>query len=119
MGGCYKWPAIDISITGVLTNKMCTDAIRGAGRPEMTHMIEVAWSSLPVSSGWTRLQLRRKNFIPEDEFPYTDAVRDHVRLRRLRGTLDKPLEMLRPRGVPRRAGRAARQGVHRGVGFTT
>ena len=33
MGGCYRIPAIDLHFTGVFTNKMCTDAIRGAGRP--------------------------------------------------------------------------------------
>jgi aerobic carbon-monoxide dehydrogenase large subunit len=41
MGGCYKIPAVQTDIVSVFTNKCPTDAIRGAGRPEATHMIEV------------------------------------------------------------------------------
>ncbi|MDP8968599.1 MAG: xanthine dehydrogenase family protein molybdopterin-binding subunit, partial [Actinomycetota bacterium] len=41
MTGCYKIPVVRTDITGVITNKFFTDAIRGAGRPEMTHMLEV------------------------------------------------------------------------------
>src|SRR5882762_11691392 len=38
--GCYKVPALKFDQTGVLTNKMATDAYRGAGRPEATYLIE-------------------------------------------------------------------------------
>ncbi len=41
MGGTYKFPAIDLTFEGVFTNKMCTDAIRGAGRPEGTYLDRV------------------------------------------------------------------------------
>ena len=38
--GCYRIPAIKMDIVGVYTNKMATDAYRGAGRPEATYLIE-------------------------------------------------------------------------------
>ena len=40
LSGCYKIPAIQMTCTGVFTNKMATDAYRGAGRPEATYVIE-------------------------------------------------------------------------------
>ncbi|MEJ7894853.1 MAG: xanthine dehydrogenase family protein molybdopterin-binding subunit, partial [Solirubrobacteraceae bacterium] len=59
MGGVYKIPAITTDIRGVFTNKCATDAIRGAGRPEATHMIEVCMDQLADELGMDRLELRR------------------------------------------------------------
>src|SRR6185295_17533654 len=42
LSGCYKIPAIQMNVTAVFTNKMSTDAYRGAGRPEATQVIERA-----------------------------------------------------------------------------
>ena len=54
MGGCYAIPAVQTDIVGVFTNKCPTDAIRGAGRPEATHMVEVTLDQLAPSSGSIR-----------------------------------------------------------------
>src|SRR5207302_8700819 len=51
MSGCYKIPAIQTAITGVFTNKCPTDAIRGAGRPEATHLIEATLEQLALELG--------------------------------------------------------------------
>src|SRR5262245_2463282 len=51
MSGCYDTPAVQTDITGVFTNKMGTDAIRGAGRPEATQMIEVTLDQLAHELG--------------------------------------------------------------------
>ena len=85
MGGCYAIPAIDINITGVFTNKMCTDAIRGAGRPEATYWIELAMDKLARELDMDPLELRRKNFIAQGPVPVRDRARDRLRLGRLRG----------------------------------
>ena len=71
MTGCYKIPNVKTDIVGVLTNKYMTDAIRGAGRPEMTHMLEVTIDQLAEELGMDPAEVRRKNFIPKEEFPYT------------------------------------------------
>ena len=71
MTGCYRIPVVQTDITGVFTNKFFTDAIRGAGRPEMTHMLEVMIDQLAVELGIDSIELRRKNLIPADAFPYT------------------------------------------------
>ena len=92
MGGCYRFPAIDLHITGVFTNKMCTDAIRGAGRPEATYWIELMMDRLADELGMDRLELRRKNFIPKEEFPFETALGIVYDSGDYHGTLDKLLE---------------------------
>ena len=84
MSGVYKIPAVQTDVIGVITNKFPTDAIRGAGRPEATHLIEVMIDQLAAELGMDPLELRRKNFIPPDDFPARDADRRRLRLRRLR-----------------------------------
>ena len=74
MGGCYKIPNVQTDITGVFTNKCPTDAIRGAGRPEATQMIEVTLDQLAHELGMDPLEVRRKNFIPKEDFPAAVAT---------------------------------------------
>ena len=74
MSGVYDIPAVQTDIVGVFTNKMPTDAIRGAGRPEATHMIEVCIDQLAAELGMDRLELRRKNFMDPDSFPHETAI---------------------------------------------
>jgi carbon-monoxide dehydrogenase large subunit len=119
MGGCYRWPAIDIKITGVFTNKMCTDAIRGAGRPEATYWVELAMNSLADELGMDRLELRRKNFIPKDEFPFQTALGIVYDSGDYHGTLDKLLQKFDVDAFRREQEELRGQGVYRGVGFST
>jgi aerobic carbon-monoxide dehydrogenase large subunit len=69
--GCYKIPAVQIEILGVLTNKMATDAYRGAGRPEATYFIERAMDVVAAELKKDPIEIRRKNFPQPNEFPYT------------------------------------------------
>jgi aerobic carbon-monoxide dehydrogenase large subunit len=119
MGGCYRWPAIDIKITGVFTNKMCTDAIRGAGRPEATYWVELAMDSLADELGMDRLELRRKNFIPKDEFPFQTALGIVYDSGDYNGTLDTLLEKFDLDAFRHEQEELRGQGVYRGVGFST
>jgi carbon-monoxide dehydrogenase large subunit len=115
MSGCYRWDAVRTDITGVLTNKMGTDAIRGAGRPEATHYIEVTIDQLAEEIGIDRLELRRKNFIPKESFPYETAVGMTYDSGDYHGTLARLLEHFDPdkeRGT-------TPDGKLRGVGFST
>jgi carbon-monoxide dehydrogenase large subunit len=70
--GVYDLPAAyDFSCTGVFTNMTPTDAYRGAGRPEATYAIERAMDALADTMGVDPLELRRRNFIRKEQFPYT------------------------------------------------
>jgi carbon-monoxide dehydrogenase large subunit len=67
----YKMDAYRFTCTGVFTTKTPTDAYRGAGRPEATFAIERVMDELAVELGMDPLELRRKNWIRHEEFPYT------------------------------------------------
>ena len=92
IAGCYKFAAVQTDIVGVFTNKFTTDAIRGAGRPEATHMIELTMDALADELGMDRLELRRKNFITE--FPYELPHGFIYDSGNYDGTLDRCLEKL-------------------------
>jgi carbon-monoxide dehydrogenase large subunit len=62
LSGCYKIPAIQMNVTATFTNKMSTDAYRGAGRPEATYVIERAMDLVAAELGMDPVEVRRKNF---------------------------------------------------------
>jgi aerobic carbon-monoxide dehydrogenase large subunit len=67
----YKMDAYSFKCTGVFTTKMPTDAYRGAGRPEATYAIEHAMDDLAAELGVDPLELRKRNWITHEEFPFT------------------------------------------------
>jgi aerobic carbon-monoxide dehydrogenase large subunit len=119
MGGCYKIPSIDLTIDGVFTNKFPTDAIRGAGRPEMTYWIELAMDQLADKLGMDKLELRRKNFPAPEEFPFETALGINYDSGNYAGALDKLLENFDLDGFRREQEQARQQGKYLGVGFST
>jgi carbon-monoxide dehydrogenase large subunit len=67
----YKMDAYRFSCTGVFTTKTPTDAYRGAGRPEATYAIEHIMDDLAAHLGVDPLEVRERNWIKHEEFPYT------------------------------------------------
>ena len=88
--GCYKIPNVYAEVTGVYTNTTFVDAYRGAGRPEATYVIERAMDLFAAEIGMDRAEVRRRNFIQPDQFPYENpsglgtAIRRGQDLHRLR-----------------------------------
>jgi carbon-monoxide dehydrogenase large subunit len=74
LSGAYKIPAIQINITACFTNKMATDAYRGAGRPEATYVVERAMDLVAGELGFDATEVRRRNFPAADEFPFHTAT---------------------------------------------
>ncbi len=68
--GTYDIPAIRTTLTEVFTNKTPTDAYRGAGRPEATYFVERAMDMLAHELKMDPAELRRRNFIGADKFPF-------------------------------------------------
>lgn len=66
----YDIPAVRVTLTEVFTNKTPTDAYRGAGRPEATYFVERAMDMLARELHMDPADLRRKNFIQPDRFPF-------------------------------------------------
>src|ERR1043166_8894608 len=74
LSGAYRIPAIQMNIIGCFTNKMATDADRGAGRPEATYIVERALDLVADNLGVDPVEVRRKNFPAPDEFPFHTAT---------------------------------------------
>src|SRR5713226_4945833 len=74
LSGAYKIPAIQINVTVCFTNKMATDAYRGAGRPEATYVIERAMDIVAAELKMDPVEVRRKNFPAANEFPFHTAT---------------------------------------------
>ena len=72
--GCYKIPAVSYGLTEVFTNKMATDAYRGAGRPEAIYMIERMMDLAARELGLDPAVIRLRNVPQPKEFPYTTAT---------------------------------------------
>jgi carbon-monoxide dehydrogenase large subunit len=72
--GCYKFKAVLVEVTGVHTNKMSTDAYRGAGRPEATYMVERMMDLVAGELGLDPVQVRLKNMPQPSEFPFNTAT---------------------------------------------
>ncbi|MGZ4497957.1 MAG: xanthine dehydrogenase family protein molybdopterin-binding subunit, partial [Nocardioides sp.] len=70
----YKFPAYQFNCQTVFTNKTWTDAYRGAGRPEATYAIERLMTELAAELGVDPLEVRRKNWINHEEFPFTTVA---------------------------------------------
>ncbi len=70
----YKFPAYQFNCQTVLTNKTWTDAYRGAGRPEATYAIERLMTELAAELGVDPLEIREKNWIKHEEFPFTTVA---------------------------------------------
>ncbi|MEE2060199.1 xanthine dehydrogenase family protein molybdopterin-binding subunit [Rhodococcus artemisiae] len=71
--GIYKFDSYHFTCTNVFTNKVPTDAYRGAGRPEATFAIERMMDELAVELSMDPLEIREKNWIKHEEFPF-DSV---------------------------------------------
>src|SRR3990167_1683421 len=69
--GCYKMLAFSFEMKEVFTNKMATDAYRGAGRPEATFLVERAMDLAAAELKMDPAEIRRRNFIKASSFPYT------------------------------------------------
>jgi aerobic carbon-monoxide dehydrogenase large subunit len=72
--GIYKFDAYRFVCDGVFTTKTPTDAYRGAGRPEATFAIERIVDELAAELGMDPMDLRRKNWITHDQFPFTTVT---------------------------------------------
>jgi aerobic carbon-monoxide dehydrogenase large subunit len=72
--GVYKIPGTYVHVTGSYTNTAMVDAYRGAGRPEASYLIERMVDRFAAEIGMDPAEVRRKNFIQPDEFPYDNQL---------------------------------------------
>ena len=80
----YRIPHIRFEVNTVVTNTTPMGAYRGAGRPEAAALVERILDMAADELGMDPVVLRRRNLLPNDEFPYTTVTGRHLRQRRLR-----------------------------------
>jgi aerobic carbon-monoxide dehydrogenase large subunit len=72
--GAYAIPAAEVELVGVATSKVPTGPYRGAGRPEAAYMIERTVDLAARELGIDPVDMRRRNFVSRDAFPYETAL---------------------------------------------
>ena len=111
--GLYDVPAYSFTCKSVFTNLTPTDAYRGAGRPEATYAIERAMDALAVVVGVGPDEIRSRNFIPTEKFPYDSPAGLTFDSGNYQPTLDRAKELVDWDG------RRAEQAERRAAGATT
>ncbi len=119
LSGGYKIPAIQINVTGVFTNKMATDAYRGAGRPEATYVVERAIDMVAAELGMDPVEVRRRNFPAAEEFPFHTATGLFYDSGNYQGALNKALEKAGYAKMREEQKRARERGRLIGIGVST
>ncbi len=123
LSGAYKIPNIYCNVLGVYTNTGMVDAYRGAGRPEATYVAERAVDLVARELNLDPVEVRRKNFIQPQDFPYAPADNLLAGLKYDSGdyelALNKALEMFDYPAFRQEQEQARKQGRYLGVGFST
>jgi carbon-monoxide dehydrogenase large subunit len=118
LAGQYKTPAIYCFVKAGFTNTGPVDAYRGAGRPEATYVVERLVENAARELGVDPTELRRKNFIPPEEFPYQTPVLMTYDSGNFNLLLDRALEMNKYKDFPARKAESGKRGKLRGIGFS-
>jgi carbon-monoxide dehydrogenase large subunit len=119
LSGCYKIPAIQMNVVATFTNKMSTDAYRGAGRPEATYVIERAADLVAAELGMDPVDVRRKNFPQPNEFPFKTATGLFYDSGNYQGALDKALKIADYPKLREDQKKARKEGRIMGIGIST
>ena len=119
MPGLYNARNIHADIVGVFTNCVPTDAYRGAGRPEATHGIERMVDILAAELKMDPAEIRLKNFVGKDQFPFPTATGLNYDSGDYAATLNKALEMIDYKALRKEQAEARAQGRLMGVGIST
>ena len=119
ISGCYKIPTLRFSSTGGFTNKVATDAYRGAGRPEATLVIERTLDLIARELDMDPVELRRKNFAQPTDFPLPVATGLAYDSGNYQGALDKALEIVGYDDLRAEQKRLREEGRYLGIGFST
>ncbi len=118
--GPYKIPNVAIEVIAVFTNKMATDAYRGAGRPEATYYLERVVDIVAAELKMDPAEVRRKNLIGADQFPFTTATGLAYDSGDYEPALQKALDTVGYQQLREEQRRMAQSGTKRlGVGLST
>ncbi|MBV8536849.1 MAG: molybdopterin-dependent oxidoreductase, partial [Alphaproteobacteria bacterium] len=119
LAGVYTTPAIYCEVKSVFTNTVPVDAYRGAGRPEASYLLERLVDTAAAEMKMDRVEIRRRNFIPDNAFPYQTPVAVQYDSGNYNATLDQALKGADWAGIAGRKAEAKKRGKLRGIGIST
>jgi carbon-monoxide dehydrogenase large subunit len=119
LAGTYVIPAIHVETTAVMTNTMMTGPYRGAGRPEAAYVMETMVDLAARQLGIDPAELRRRNFILPDQFPYRSATGFSYDSGDYRAALDLALEKAGYEELRKEQEEGRRKGRLVGVGMSS
>jgi carbon-monoxide dehydrogenase large subunit len=117
--GNYKTPAIYAEVKGMFTHTVPVDAYRGAGRPEASFLLERLVDKAAKETGIDPIELRRRNFIKPDDFPYQTPVALEYDTGDYDTSVEKALQLSDYANFEKRKKESAARGKLRGVGIST
>jgi aerobic carbon-monoxide dehydrogenase large subunit len=117
--GPYHIPAVDLELLGAITNKTPTGAYRGTGSPEAAFCIERTMDLIARDLELDPAEVRRRNFIPADAFPYQSAAGLTYDSGQYLQGLDRALELLDYAGWREKARRRKPDESLLGIGLAT
>ncbi|MEC8985093.1 MAG: xanthine dehydrogenase family protein molybdopterin-binding subunit, partial [Actinomycetota bacterium] len=115
--GTYNFPKVRFDVAVAITNTSPTGAYRGAGRPEATALIERAMDQASIELGIDPLEIRRRNFIQSDQFPFdtltgwTYDTGDYIT------SMEKAAEIIGYDDLREQQRQRREQGSHRALGI--
>ncbi|MEM8793239.1 MAG: xanthine dehydrogenase family protein molybdopterin-binding subunit [Pseudomonadota bacterium] len=119
LAGNYTTPLIFTNVKAVFTNTVPVDAYRGAGRPEATYQLERTIDKAAREMGIDPIELRRRNFIQPDQYPYATPVAVEYDSGNYLQTMDKAVEIADVAGFEARKTESAGRGKLRGLGVAS
>jgi carbon-monoxide dehydrogenase large subunit len=119
MSGNYSVPNVYVNVKAIFTNTAPVDAYRGAGRPEATYSLERVIDKCARELGIDPLELRKKNFVKPDQFPYTTAVGLEYDTGNYDALVDKLRDLADLQGFDQRRKESEANGMLRGLGVNT
>jgi carbon-monoxide dehydrogenase large subunit len=115
----YRTPAIYAEVKGMFSNSVPVDAYRGAGRPEASYLLERLVDKAARQLGIDPIELRRRNFITPEDFPYQTPVALEYDSGDYHTVLEKALELGDYEGFEERRRASAENGKLRGIGISS
>ncbi len=119
MTGVYRIPALYATYRVALTSTTPVSSYRGAGRPDIAYTVERLVNQAAAELKLDAAELRRRNFIPREAFPYKTPTGSTYENADLHGMLEKALKLADWKGYPKRRARTEKQGKLRGIGIAT
>jgi len=119
LAGVYTTPAIYAEVQTVFTNTVPVDAYRGAGRPECTYLLERLVTKAAREMGIDPVELRQKNMIQPDMYPYQTPVALQYDCGNPPDTFESALKASDYAGFETRRAAAEKNGRLRGIGIST